>query len=111
MSTSFLPPPISWDTVRTAFRARLHIKSDHLATNFVPIEEEIRLYMALSSLISTGNEISSMMLRASARARLKAAMIWTGWILRSSCGRACARISPAGCCQSMSSTPHRSCHT
>ena len=78
MSTSFLPPPISCVTARTAFSAKLHMSSDHLETNLVPIEEEIRLYMALSSSISTGNEISSMISRASARARLNAEMITTG---------------------------------
>ena len=98
MSTSILPPPISWDTVRTALSARLHISSDHLETNFVPIEEDISWYMALSSSISTGREISSMISRASFRACLKAEMITTGWMLRSNCGRACARISPAGKC-------------
>lgn len=95
MSTSFLPPPISWETVRTAFKARLHINSDHLETNFVPIEDEISWYMALSSLIFTGNEISSTIFRASARARLKADIMTTGWMFRSNCGRACASISPA----------------
>lgn len=95
MSTSFLPPPTSYETVRTAFRARLHISSDHLETNFVPIEEEISWYMALSSLMFTGNEISSTMFKASARARLNADITTTGWMFRSSCGRACASISPA----------------
>ena len=86
---------MSWETVRTALRARLHISSDHLETNFVPIEEEIRLYIALSSLMFTGREISSTICRASARARLKAEIITTGCMLRSSCGSAWARISPA----------------
>ena len=49
----------------------------------MPIEEEINWYMALSSLISTGNEISSTISRASARARLKADIITTGWMFRS----------------------------
>ncbi len=72
MSTSFLPPPTSCEIMRTAFSARLHISSDHRATNLVPIEEEMSEYIALSSCMSTGREISSMMSRASARARLKA---------------------------------------
>ena len=55
----------------------------------------MRLYMALSSLTLTGNDISSTILSASAKARLKADMMTTGWIFRSSCGRACASISPA----------------
>jgi hypothetical protein len=95
MSTSFLPLPASQLTVRTALSARLHMRSDHRETNLVPIEDEMRLYMALSSLMSIGVEISSMISRASARARLKAAMMTTGWMLRSSWGRAWARISPA----------------
>ena len=44
----------------------------------MPMEDEIKLYMALSSLMSTGNEISSIISKASARARLKAEMITTG---------------------------------
>lgn len=55
--------------------------------------------MALSSLTSMGREMSSMISRASLRARLKAEMMTTGWMLRSSCGRAWARISPAVRCQ------------
>ena len=78
MSTSLLPPPTSNVTVRTAFSARLHISLDHRATNFVPIEDEMSSYMAESSLMSTGREISSMMLRASARAFLKAEIMTTG---------------------------------
>jgi len=71
------------------------MSSDHRATNFVLIEDDINWYIALSSLVLTGREISSMMSRASARARLKAAIITTGCIFRSSWGRAWARISPA----------------
>lgn len=61
----------------------------------MPIEDEIKLYMALSSLMLTGLEMSSMISRASARALLKADIITTGWMFRSNCGKACARISPA----------------
>jgi len=50
----------------------------------VPIDEDMSWYIALSSLTFTGNEISSMMSRASARARLKAAIMTTGCMLRSS---------------------------
>lgn len=96
MSTSVLPLPASHDTVRTAFRARLHMRSDHLETNLVPMDEEIRPYMALSSWISIGRETSSIIWRASARARLKAEMMTTGWMFRSSWGIDWARISPAG---------------
>ncbi len=71
------------------------MSSDHLETNFVPMDEEISWYIALSSLMSTGREISSMISRASLRACLKAEIMTTGWIFRSNCGRACARISPA----------------
>lgn len=95
VSTSVLPVPTSHDTVRTAFRARPHMRSDHLETNLVPMDEEIRPYMALSSLISIGREISSVIWRASDRARLKAEMMTTGWMFRSSWGIACASISPA----------------
>lgn len=59
--------------------------------------------MAASSLTSIGVETSSMISRASCRARLKAEMMTTGWILRSSWGRAWARISPARGGQSTSS--------
>ena len=96
MSTSVLPLPASHVTVRTALRARSHIRSIHRETNLVPIEDEMSWYMALSSSTSIGREISSMISRASFRARLKAEMMTTGWMLRSSWGRACARISPAG---------------
>lgn len=65
----------------------------------MPIEDEIKLYMALSSLTLTGREISSTISRASARALLKADIMTTGWMFRSNCGRACARISPAAICQ------------
>ena len=95
ISTSVLPLPTSHVTVRTAFRARLHISWDHRDTNLVPIEEDIRPYMALSSSTSIGREMSSIISRASFRARLKAAMMTTGWMFRSSWGRACANISPA----------------
>ena len=50
----------------------------------MPIEEAIRSYMAWLLLMSTGKEISSMILRASARARLKAAIMTTGCMFRSS---------------------------
>jgi hypothetical protein len=46
-------------------------------------------------LMSIGREISSMISSASLSARLKAEMMITGWMLRSSWGSACARISPA----------------
>ena len=59
MSTSLRPPPWSKVTVRTAFSARLHIMSDHLETNFVPMDAAMSVYMALSSATSTGFEISS----------------------------------------------------
>ena len=59
------------------------------------IEEEMIWYMAWSSFTLTGSEISSIIARASARALLKADMMTTGCILRSSCGRAWANISPA----------------
>lgn len=95
MSTSRLPLPLSHVTVRTAFRAKLHMSSDHLETNLVPIEDEIRLNMALSSLTSMGREISSIISSASFNARLKAEMMTTGWMFRSSWGRAWASISPA----------------
>ena len=62
----------------------------------MPIEDEIRLFIALSSLMLTGREISSIMFKASVRARLNAEMMTTGCIFRSSCGKACASISPAG---------------
>ena len=62
----------------------------------MPMEEEMSWYIALSSLMSTGMETEVMIARASARARLKAEMMTTGWMLRSSWGRAWARISPAG---------------
>lgn len=65
----------------------------------MPIEDEIKLYMALSSLTLTGREISSTISRASARALLKADIMTTGWMFRSNCGKACARISPAAMCQ------------
>lgn len=65
----------------------------------MPIEDEIKLYMALSSLMLTGREMSSTISRASARALLKADIMTTGWIFRSNCGKACARISPAAMCQ------------
>ena len=61
----------------------------------MPMEEDINWYIALSSLMFTGSEISSIMSKASARARLKAAIMTTGCILRSSWGKACASISPA----------------
>lgn len=51
--------------------------------------------MALSSFTSIGREMSSMIWSASLSARLKAEMMTTGWMLRSSWGSACARISPA----------------
>jgi hypothetical protein len=95
MSTSCLPPPTSWDTIRTALSARSHMSFDHLEENFVPIELDMSPYIDSSLWMSTGREISSIMSKASARARLKAEMMTTGWIFRSSCGRACARISPA----------------
>jgi hypothetical protein len=97
-------------TVRTALRARLHISSDHLETNFVPMEEDISWYMAWSSSMSTGREISSIISRASLRACLKAEMITTGWMFRSNCGSACASISPAVRRQSKLHT-RRDCHT
>ena len=50
----------------------------------MPMDEDINWYMALSSLMFTGCEISSTMSRASARARLKAAIMTTGCMLRSS---------------------------
>ncbi|KAG7100973.1 hypothetical protein HYQ44_019454 [Verticillium longisporum] len=75
MSTSLLPLPGSQVTVRTAFKASSHIRSDHRDTNLVPMEEEMRLYMALSSVVSMGVEISSTISRASFNARLKAAII------------------------------------
>ena len=59
------------------------MSSDQRETNFVPMEEDISWYMALSSLIFTGREISSTMSRASASARLKAAIMTTGWIFLS----------------------------
>ena len=102
ISTSFLPLPISHVTVRTALSASPHMRSDHLETYLVPIEDEISLFMAWSSLMSIGREMSSMISRASLRARLKAEMMTTGWMLRSSWGRDCARISPAGCEDHMS---------
>lgn len=71
----------------------------------MPIEDEIKLYMALSSLMLTGREMSSTISRASARALLKADMMTTGWIFRSNCGKACARISPAAGCQLRSFIP------
>ena len=95
MSTSRLPLPTSHVTVRTALSARLHMRSDHRDTNFVPIDDEMSCCMALSSLTSIGREMSSMISSASLSARLKAAMMTTGWMLRSSWGSACARISPA----------------
>ncbi len=64
----------------------------------MPIEDEIKLYMALSSLMLTGREMSSTISRASARALLKADIMTTGWMFRSNCGNACARISPAALC-------------
>ena len=54
------------------------MSSDQRDTNFVPMEEDISWYMALSSLMFTGREISSTMSSASARARLKAAIMTTG---------------------------------
>lgn len=66
----------------------------------MPIEDEIKLYMALSSLTLTGREIASTISRASASALLKADIMTTGWMFRSNCGKACARISPAAMCQS-----------
>lgn len=51
--------------------------------------------MDLSSEVLTGMEMSWTIVRASASARLKACIMTTGWMLRSSCGRACAKISPA----------------
>ena len=71
------------------------MSSDQRETNFVPMEEDMSWYIALSSLTFTGKEISSMISRASFRARLKAAIMTTGWMFRSSWGSACARISPA----------------
>lgn len=65
----------------------------------MPIEDEIKLYIALSSLMLTGRDMSSIISRASARALLKADIITTGWMFRSNCGKACARISPATMCQ------------
>lgn len=94
VSTSILPP-CSSETVRTALRASPHMRSDQRDTNLVPIEPEMSLYICLSSLMSTGFEMPLTINWASARARLKAEMMTTGWILRSSWGRACARISPA----------------
>ena len=70
--------------MRTAFRAREHISLDHRETNLVPIEEEIRLYMALSSDMLTGSDIFSTMSSASARARLNADIMTTGCMFRSS---------------------------
>ncbi len=55
----------------------------------------MRLYIALSSLMLTGSDISSIMSSASANACLNAEIMTTGWMLRSSWGRAWARISPA----------------
>lgn len=95
MSTSCLSAPTCFDTVRTAVRARLHIMSDHLETNLVPMDEEIRPYICSSLVVSTGMETSWMTSSASARARLNAWMMTTGWMLRSSCGSDRARISPA----------------
>jgi hypothetical protein len=96
MSTSRLPSPASQATVRTALRASLHMRSLHRETNFVPMEDEMSPNMARSELTSMGREISSTISSASLRARLKAEMMTTGWMLRSSSGRAMARISPAG---------------
>lgn len=95
MSISSLSRPVWCCTVRTARRAREHIRVDQRETNFVPMEEEISWVIASSSVMSTGLEMEVMMSRASARARLKADIMTTGWMLRSSWGRAMARISPA----------------
>lgn len=65
-------------------RARLHINFDHLEVNFVPIEDEMRVYICSSLVVSTGIEMSSIVARASDSARLKAEMMTTGWMLRSS---------------------------
>lgn len=83
MSTSRFPPPTSKETVLTAFKARLHISSDHLETNLVPIDDWMSLYMALSFSTSTGIDISSTIASASVSARLKAEMMVTGWMFRS----------------------------
>lgn len=69
--------------------------SDQRETNFVPIEVLIKASISASFEGSTGMEMSEMIWRASVRARLKAEMMTTGWMLRSRWGRACARISPA----------------
>lgn len=95
MSTSFLPSPTSHATVLTAVRAKLHMRSDHLETNLVPIDALMRPYISLSLSMSMGSEMSSTISRASCSALLKAWMITTGCMLRSSSGRAIARISPA----------------
>ena len=74
--------------MRTARRAREHINSEYRDIVFVPMEDSMREIMASSSFVLTGIETSLTIVRASARARLKACIITTGWMLRSSCGRA-----------------------
>jgi hypothetical protein len=59
------------------------------------MEVLISASMSVSEEMSTGMEIFCIVARASERADLKALIMTTGWIFRSSRGKEYARISPA----------------
>lgn len=63
------------------------MRSDQREENLVPMEVLIRASISVSEEMLTGRDILEMVSRASFKADLKARMITTGWMFRSSKGK------------------------